>query len=183
MAKLVVSTLTQTGNETTFLSALNANFDAVVAAVENTLSRDGTAPNNMEANLDMDSENVINVGAITQSASVPFFLSMEISNVNGITPPSGYLSVPVAATLGTATISLISDPDMDATFAINFTDENATSTQFNVPPNVTQPYNYPFDMSGLGLVFAQADRLKVDIDGSTNDTSGGVVITFSFVPV
>jgi hypothetical protein len=43
-------------------SALNANFDLVETAIENTLSRDGTSPNDMLANLDMNGYLIINQG-------------------------------------------------------------------------------------------------------------------------
>jgi hypothetical protein len=42
---------------------INANSAALEEALEKTLSRDGTAPNAMEAALDMDSNRVINLGA------------------------------------------------------------------------------------------------------------------------
>lgn len=43
------------------VAALNANFQAIITALENTLSRDGTSPNTMAASLDMDSNRIINV--------------------------------------------------------------------------------------------------------------------------
>ena len=46
------------------VAALNANFDAIEAAVENTLSRDGTTPNEMLANLDMNGNDILNANAI-----------------------------------------------------------------------------------------------------------------------
>lgn len=45
------------------VDAVNANFDAVDAAIENTLSRDGTSPNAMAAPLDMNSNRIINLPA------------------------------------------------------------------------------------------------------------------------
>jgi hypothetical protein len=41
--------------------AYNANNTAIENALENTLSRDGTSPNSMAADLDMDSNKIINV--------------------------------------------------------------------------------------------------------------------------
>lgn len=41
----------------------NANNTTIVDAFQNTLSRDGTSPNQMEAILDMNSNRIINVGA------------------------------------------------------------------------------------------------------------------------
>ena len=42
---------------------LNANFAEIAGEFENTLSRDGSAPNHMLAPLDMNSQRIINVGA------------------------------------------------------------------------------------------------------------------------
>lgn len=61
MAKLSVSDFASIGNELTFLTTLNANFGLVEAAIENTLSRDGTSPNEMEADLDMNSNRILNL--------------------------------------------------------------------------------------------------------------------------
>lgn len=59
MAKLVLNNI-----EAGFASntALNANFDLIETAIENTLSRDGTSPNDMFANLDMNGYLIINQG-------------------------------------------------------------------------------------------------------------------------
>ena len=64
MAKLTLSTI---GSRYGSIDALNANFDAIEAALENTLSLDGTAPNGMEVNLDMNSHKVINLADPTNN--------------------------------------------------------------------------------------------------------------------
>ena len=62
MPKLTLSDLTSlTSNETSAITLINANMALVEAAVENTLSRDGTAPNSLSADLDMNSNNIINL--------------------------------------------------------------------------------------------------------------------------
>jgi uncharacterized membrane protein len=58
MAKL---TLNAIGSRYGSIDALNDNSDLIEAALENTLSRDGAGPNNMESDLDMDSNNIINL--------------------------------------------------------------------------------------------------------------------------
>lgn len=63
MAKLTLQTVANLRNEATGLEAINDNSDLVEAAIENTLSRDGTAPNEMEANLDMNSFRILNLPA------------------------------------------------------------------------------------------------------------------------
>jgi hypothetical protein len=54
-------TLTSIGSRYGSIDALNANFQAIEDAIENTLSLDGTAPNGMEVNLDMNSRKIINL--------------------------------------------------------------------------------------------------------------------------
>lgn len=52
-----------TNNDTTATSTINTNFQAIQEAMENTLSRDGSIPNFMDADLDMNSHKIINAGA------------------------------------------------------------------------------------------------------------------------
>ena len=69
MAKLTLTDLTSlTSNETTAITQINANGALIEAALENTVSRDGTSPNTMTANLDMNSKKLLNVAAGTSSA-------------------------------------------------------------------------------------------------------------------
>lgn len=50
-------------NETTALTALNDNFDAIAAALPDGLSRSGTTPNTMGSALDMNSNQILNLPA------------------------------------------------------------------------------------------------------------------------
>ena len=61
MAKLTLSDLTNLNNETSVVNTINNNNTAIETALENTLSRDGTTPNTMSANLDMNSNRVLNL--------------------------------------------------------------------------------------------------------------------------
>ena len=58
MAKITLSTI---GSRYGSIDALNANFDAIEEAFENTLSRDGTGPNFLQANVDANSNRIINL--------------------------------------------------------------------------------------------------------------------------
>ena len=61
MAKLTTTDLTSlTSNEANAVSAINENFAAVETAMELTLTRTGTSPNEMESDLDMNSYDIIN---------------------------------------------------------------------------------------------------------------------------
>lgn len=57
MAKV---TLTDTTSGYQSADTINSNNDKIEVAIENTLSRDGTGPNEMEANLDMNSNRILN---------------------------------------------------------------------------------------------------------------------------
>lgn len=61
MAKLSLTSFASLTNEVSAVAALNNNNAAIVAALEKTLSRDGTAPNAMSALLDMNTNRIINL--------------------------------------------------------------------------------------------------------------------------
>lgn len=61
MTKLTLDDVSNPENQTSFVTQINDNFDAIVTAIENTLSRDGTSPNTMSDNLDMNSNRIVNL--------------------------------------------------------------------------------------------------------------------------
>lgn len=64
MAKLTLTDITDFRNQTVTANTINNNSTAIEVALENTLSRDGTSPNAMGADLDMNSNDILNVGTI-----------------------------------------------------------------------------------------------------------------------
>lgn len=81
MAKLKL-TDESSGFQTT--TQRNANYAAIEAALENTLSRDGTSPNSMLADLDMNSKRVINMGAPVGNADAVRYIDL----LNAVANPS-----------------------------------------------------------------------------------------------
>lgn len=61
MAKLTTNDIDNLQNEQSVVNTINNNFAAVESAMENTLSRDGTTPNQMESDLDMNSNPIYNL--------------------------------------------------------------------------------------------------------------------------
>lgn len=59
-----------TKNDTTATEQINDNFKALQAAIENTVSRDGTVPNYMDADLDLNSYRIINAAAPVEGKDV-----------------------------------------------------------------------------------------------------------------
>lgn len=87
MSKLTISPILS-GFQST--SELNANFDAITDAIENTLSRDGTTPNSMSADVDMNSNDVLNANVVAATA-------VTIGGVSVV--PGDTLSVPNASVI------------------------------------------------------------------------------------
>ena len=78
MAKLTLSSI---NSDYASRTTLNTNFDRIETAMEKTLSRDGTSPNFMTSNLDMNSRRIINLPAPT-SASEPARLQDLVPGTN-----------------------------------------------------------------------------------------------------
>lgn len=61
MTKITLTDLVNLQNENTSVNAINTNNNIIELAFDNTLSRDGTNPNQMNANLDMNSKHILNL--------------------------------------------------------------------------------------------------------------------------
>lgn len=66
MAKLTLQDIDNL-EATSLIAALNANFAAIAEALENTLSRDGTSPNTLLADVDANSQRIYNLPAASAS--------------------------------------------------------------------------------------------------------------------
>ncbi len=67
--KVTLNDLTTLQDELSAVGSLNANNTAIETAIENTLSRDGTSPNAMEADFDMNSNHILNLPAAVDPTS------------------------------------------------------------------------------------------------------------------
>lgn len=71
MAKVELINLANLQNETSAVTTINVNNDRIEAAMENTLSRDGDAPNEMNTDLDMNAHRIYNLpAAVTNTEPV-----------------------------------------------------------------------------------------------------------------
>lgn len=61
MAKITLSDLANLDNPQKAVTTINANMASIEEAIENTVSRDGTAPNSMSGDLDMNGFRIINL--------------------------------------------------------------------------------------------------------------------------
>lgn len=107
MAKLTLSDVGNIGgNPTSAASTINANAALIETALENTLSRDGTSPNEMNANLDMNSNSILNLPA-PQSDTEPLRLQ-DLASFIGGSYPSTASELPFVAT-GTIAATNVQD--------------------------------------------------------------------------
>jgi len=83
MAKLTLDHLNNLQNENTAVALINDNSDLIETALENTLSRDGTTPNQMESNLDMNYWHILNLPE-PASDTDPVRL-IDLTNVSQVT--------------------------------------------------------------------------------------------------
>lgn len=104
MSKITLTDVGDLRNPITAKTTINNNSDAIEVAIENTLSRDGTSPNQMGTSLDMNSHRVLNLPAPVTSAE-PLRLQDLSTFVGGGTVsniPSGGLSQNVLSKLSNA---------------------------------------------------------------------------------
>jgi hypothetical protein len=79
--KIILHDFGSIGNETTFIGKLNENNERIEDAIENTLSRDGTAPNEMLADLDMNDQRILNLPAPASDTEPVRLMDVELTQV------------------------------------------------------------------------------------------------------
>lgn len=130
MAKLTLSDVTNlTGDPVTAASAINVNNALIEAALENTLSRDGTSPNAMSANLDMNSFRITNLpdatlptepatyGQLVAVSGVDLSLYSLIGHTHTVSDITDYTTATnslINAAIGALSASGVSDGDKGA---------------------------------------------------------------------
>ncbi|MGH7238620.1 MAG: hypothetical protein ACREHG_00990, partial [Candidatus Saccharimonadales bacterium] len=95
--KVILTDITTFVNDSTAASEVNANSAAITAAMDNTLSRDGTSPNQMGAELDMNGFSILNLPA-------PTTINSPARMVDVTTNPT--ITVPTVGTSG-STVPLL----------------------------------------------------------------------------
>ncbi len=171
MAK--IASLTTLLTNFSSIAALNANFTKIVTAFDNTLSRDGSTPNTMSADLDLNSNNLLNAANI--SFLIPVFVKgkpaagdveLYYSTVQGFTLPSGagsHTAEARVASTGTAIFDVLRN---DASIG-SITFAASTTGVFAISPATT---------------FVVSDTLSITAPGSQDTTLEDIAITFKGTP-
>ena len=90
MPKIILDDLTSIQNDPTAVDTINDNSTILEDAFDRVLFRDGTAPNNMNADLDMNSHKILNLPA-PRSPLEPARLKDIVNKGEGVGIPSGGL--------------------------------------------------------------------------------------------
>lgn len=85
MTKITLTDVSNLQNENTAVNVINVNSQVVELAFDNTISRDGTSPNQMEASLDMNSNQILNLPAPTSNYEPIRLIDVDTINGGGIT--------------------------------------------------------------------------------------------------
>lgn len=131
MTKITLTNLVNLQNETTAVNAINANNSTLTTALDNTLSRDGTSPNQMNAVLDMNNNQILNLPA-PSTVNSPARLIDVTTNPTIVIPGTGTSGHTVPFLDGSNTWSGTNAYSLATTFnaPIAF---NSTAT-FSTPP-------------------------------------------------
>lgn len=70
MAKVTLSTLSSLTNEESAIALINENFSAIADAIDLSVFRNGTSPNTLTANLDLNGFKIINSGAAVDESDL-----------------------------------------------------------------------------------------------------------------
>lgn len=97
MTKVTLAAVGSLIDATSAETVINNNTTAIVAAVDNTLSRDGTAPNQMLVPLDMNAQQIINLPAPATNLS-----PLRLTDLNSFVGGGTISTVPSGGTTGQA---------------------------------------------------------------------------------
>lgn len=88
MSKITLNSVADLTQTTTAQTTINANSSTVQTAFDNTLSRDGTSPNQMGAPIDMNSNQILNL-PVPSTMNSPARLVDVVSNPTIVVPGTG----------------------------------------------------------------------------------------------
>lgn len=97
MTKVTLNTVSELQAFPSSAAAINSNSAIITAAMDNTLSRDGTSPNTMQAPLDMNSHRILNLPAPVGSTE-----PVRLVDLTAVAGNITITAIPVGGTTGQA---------------------------------------------------------------------------------
>jgi hypothetical protein len=140
-----IGTLTDVAVIATSAPTINANWDVIEAAFANTLSLDGSTPNSMEADIDLNSNDLLNANAIDCVA-----LTVDGTSVDGIITAAAASAAAAAASASTA--------DTKATAAATYASDALASANLAATVTALEPWSGPWLTATAYVVGALAEE-------------------------
>lgn len=189
--KLNLSDLANLQNETTAVTTINRNNTLIKEAVENTISRDGTQPNQMNSRLDMNSNQIINLpDAFTDQEPVTYgqFIDGITSVNNGVVVDGAFImAAHDDTTINDRVLSVgdnlqITDGGPKSNYAINISDPELNALALTVSDVDKLPYYTGAGTADVTSFTPYARTLVDDTDAVTARATLGVVIDTDVQP-
>lgn len=163
----------------------NSNNTLIETAMENTLSRDGTSPNQMEANLDMNNFRVLNLPEATTDAEPATYgqLLAAVLSTGSMTGPVSSVDNDIVTWNGTSGLILKdSGKQLPTGAVVGTTDVQVLSGKTLTAPVINSPTGITSADVGLGNVDNTSDATKNAASVTlTNKTISGAANTLSNV--
>lgn len=177
MAKLTLTTLADLSNEVTATANINSNSDDIEAAVENTLSRDGTSPNEMNAELDMNNNQITNLpAATTNGQAVRYNEFSTLSTAIDASEAAAAASASAAASSATGAASSATAASNSATAAAASATNAATSeTNASASESSAASSASAADASATEAAVFAGYRYKFDTNTADSDPGAGEI--------
>ena len=180
MAKITaLSDLVNLQSETTAVATINANNQRIEDALANTLSRDGSTPNTMSANLDLNSNRILNLPAAS-AATEPVRKSEFDAAVGGLDVALLQEAVDAVDTVTTARDEAV-QAALDAASYIG----SATSAQ---TWTTARSFTYTGDVTGSAASVNGSANVSIalsiaaDTVSDTELTTGAAVANIGYTP-
>lgn len=144
MSKIILGSVGDLTQTTTAQSTINSNFTTIQTAFDNTLSRDGSLPNQMTSTLDMNSHHIINLPAPVTANDAVRFQDLTTLQAGGTVT-----TLPIGGTTGQ-----FLQKNSNTNYDVKWGSANVSSVGLSMPADFTVT-NSPVTSTGtLTAVFA-----------------------------
>lgn len=180
MSKITLSSVPNLIDGTTAANTINLNFQTIQNAFDNTLSRDGLAPDFMQSNLDMNSNQIINLPQPLTSTS-----PLRLQDLNSFIGGGTITNIPIGGTTGQILAKL-----SNANYAVGWISESAELTAGtnivltgSTPTTISTSLTPTFTSVNGATIPTVADTLvgRATTDTLTNKTINGASNTLSSI--
>lgn len=158
------------GNPVTARAAINANSQRIEDAFQNTLSRDGSQPNQMEADIDLNGNYLLNVADANSDGDGVNLRQVQLIVADAFTGADPGLRIDLAAADGTDLVTYTPPSTTTAAPLTDFLDD-LDALDLDGLPTATGSASVGFTQAGTGAVLRSVqDKLR---DNTTIQDYGG----------